>query len=165
MTPVPSESGAMSHTGSSAPSIGDHQSPSSTAISVGSQSSHVAQNIQSDNLVTVPASVGLCNLPTETQLKDSLLGKDRIFLLVLSKEIDGFILSIVNGQHPSAAPENMSTSMLAALGPSFVVGVAATSKYQRMLVYKAAEWYGLKAVPGPDGTMIVGVLESLHEKR
>lgn len=118
-----------------------------------------------DILAHLPASVGLCNLVTENQLKESLLGKDRMFLLVLSKEIDSFITSAASGQQSSAAPETTSTSLLAALGPSFIVGVTATSKYQRMLVYKAAEWYGLRAVPGPDASMIIGVLDSLSTKR
>lgn len=34
-----------------------------------------------------------------------------------------------------------------------------------MLVYKAAEWYGLKAVSGPEASMVVGVLGQLNEKR
>ncbi|OXH40208.1 hypothetical protein J005_00354 [Cryptococcus neoformans] len=33
-----------------------------------------------------------------------------------------------------------------------------------MLVYKAAEWYGLKAVSGPEASMVVGVLGQLNEK-
>jgi len=164
MTPVASDSGRISHSGSSDPSHPDDNSANSTWVSTASHPSHPSQQSQYNSTLAVPASVGLCTLATENQLKDSLLGKDRIFLLVLGKEIEGFVASAVNGHQTTATPEATSTSMLAALGPSFVVTAAATSKFQRMLVYKAAEWYGLKAAPGPDGTMIIGVLDSLDEK-
>ena len=88
-----------------------------------------------------------------------------MFLLVLSKEIEVFVSRVISGQQGSTETGTISTSMLAALGPSFIVAASASSKFQRMLVYKAAEWYGLKAVPGQDGTMIIGVLEPLHTKR
>ncbi len=166
MTPVASESGAVSLSGSSGPSNGDDRSPNSTSISTASQpSQNSQQQLQVNNSTIEPATVGLCNLATENQLKDSLLGKDRIFLLVLAKEIEGFIARVMNGETPSTDSLTISTSTLAALGPSFVVIAVAASKYQRMLVYKAAEWYGLKAVPGAETSMIIGIMGSLIQQR
>lgn len=87
-----------------------------------------------------------------------------MFLLVLAKELEAFLARAAAGA-VSPAPLAASTSTLAALAPSAPIAAVPTSKFQRMLVYKAAEWYGLKAVSGPEASMVVGVLGQLNEKR
>lgn len=115
------------------------------------------------------AQVGLCDLPTEEQLKEALASKDRLFLLVVSKEIEAFINRIIAGETPDAMNQvafgSTGSSALASLGSSAKIQAVASSKFQRMLVYKADEWYGLKAVAGPENSLVVGVLGTLHEKR
>lgn len=112
----------------------------------------------------LPAEVGLGLLQGEEQLRNALQSKDRMFLLVLAKELEAFLARAAAGA-VSPAPLAASTSTLAALAPSAPIAAVPTSKFQRMLVYKAAEWYGLKAVSGPEASMVVGVLGQLNEKR
>lgn len=114
------------------------------------------------------ATVGLGSLAGEDQLKASLSSRsDRLFLIIVGKEMEAFIRDVVEGKAPSAAlsvaPGTASTSLLA--GPSFKLGTVPTSKFQRMLVYKTAEWYGLKAVAGPEAILFVGTMGGLPEKR
>lgn len=130
---------------------------------------------QTNGIVDMPAptdpfaaAVGLGTLAGEEQLKASLSSRsDRLFVIIIAKEMEAFIRNVVDGQAPSAAlsvaPGTPSTSLLA--GPSFKLASAPTSKFQRMLVYKTAEWYGLKAVAGPDAMLFIGVLGTLHGKR
>lgn len=99
----------------------------------------------------LPAQVGLGLLHGEEQLKNALQSKDRMFLLVLAKELEAFVAR--------------AATTASAVGPSAQIGATPTSKFQRMLVYKAAEWYGLKAVAGPEASMVVGVLGPLDGKR
>ncbi|WRT66438.1 uncharacterized protein IL334_003394 [Kwoniella shivajii] len=167
-------------------------SPNPTTISLLSQSTNLSNsntNTSSTNPPTFtanishPAEFGLGTLQVEDQMKLALQSKDRIFLLVLSKEFESFINKLSSGQITSQSDINIntngngdsnstnqvqtpttSTSIMAALGPSISIGVTPTSKFQRMLVYKTAEWYGLKAVPAQEGGMIVGVLGTLNEK-
>lgn len=40
-----------------------------------------------------------------------------------------------------------------------------TSKYQRMIIYKAAEWYGIRAIMPSEGVFVVGAIEPINEKR
>ncbi|KAE8537933.1 hypothetical protein D1P53_005995 [Cryptococcus gattii VGV] len=98
----------------------------------------------------LPAQVGLGLLHGEEQLKNALQSKDRMFLLVLAKEFEAFVARAV--------------STTTTVGQSAQIAATPTSKFQRMLVYKAAEWYGLKAVAGPEASMVVGVLGPLDEK-
>lgn len=115
----------------------------------------------------LPAEVGLGLLQGEEQLRNALQSKDRMFLLVLAKELEAFLARAAAGA-VSPVPPAASTSTLAALAalaPSAPIAAVPTSKFQRMLVYKAAEWYGLKAVSGPEASMVVGVLGQLNEKR
>jgi predicted hotdog family 3-hydroxylacyl-ACP dehydratase len=120
-----------------------------------------------NTLPVPPAELGLGTLQGEEQLKSALQSKDRLFLIMVSREMESFVRQVVAGQAPSAAAAiavgTASTSLLA--GHSFRVETSATSKFQRMLVYKAAEWYGLKAVAGTDASIFVGVLGSLSDKR
>ncbi|WWC62040.1 uncharacterized protein I303_104628 [Kwoniella dejecticola CBS 10117] len=119
-----------------------------------------------------PAEVGFGSAQAEEQLKGALQSKDRLFLLVLSKEFEAFIEKLVlnNGQLPSDMDNGTiqtpttSTSLMASLTSSTNINVTPTSKFQRMLVYKTAEWYGLKAVPGQEGAMIVGVQSNLNDR-
>lgn len=115
------------------------------------------------------ATVGYGALDGESQLKLALAGKDRMFLLVLSKEIEAFISRLPGGGLQTAAEivpgGTTSNSVLAMLGASTLIGAVPTSKFQRMLVYKAAEWYGLKACQGIEQRMIVGVLGTFMDKR
>ncbi|WVQ80806.1 hypothetical protein IAT38_002912 [Cryptococcus sp. DSM 104549] len=116
--------------------------------------------------VSHPAETGMGSLHGEEQLKSALNSKDRMFVLVLANEVEAFIGRIATGQVAAggAGGAGSSTSVVAALGPSTPLGATPTSKFQRMLVYKAAEWYGLKAAPGPEGSMIIGVLGTFYEK-
>ncbi|WVO22062.1 uncharacterized protein IAS62_003386 [Cryptococcus decagattii] len=98
----------------------------------------------------LPAQVGLGLLHGEEQLKNALQSKDRMFLLVLAKELEAFVAR--------------AATAASAVGQSAQIGATPTSKFQRMLVYKAAEWYGLKAVAGPEASMVVGVLGPLDGK-
>ncbi|KAK4686727.1 hypothetical protein P7C73_g3394, partial [Tremellales sp. Uapishka_1] len=123
---------------------------------------------QSQGLHVPPAEIGLGTLHGEEHLKNALVSKDRIFVLVLAKEIETFISRVQNGSTTMSTNAingtSTSTSTVAALGPAMTIGAQPTSKFQRMLVYKAAEWYGVKAASGPEGSMIVGVLGSLDDK-
>ncbi|WVQ99453.1 hypothetical protein IAU59_006588 [Kwoniella sp. CBS 9459] len=159
MTPT-----ASSSTNSNLPS------PNPTTISLLSQttqSTNPAQPAFSAN-ISHPAEIGLGNLQAEEQLKSALQSKDRMFLLVLAKEFEAFITRVSTGQLPSTTQDpqltGASSSTMAALSPSTNIGVTPTSKFQRMLVYKTAEWYGIKAVPGLDGQMIVGVLGTFNDR-
>lgn len=115
----------------------------------------------------LPAEVGLGLLQGEEQLRNALQSKDRMFLLVLAKELEAFLARAAAGAVPPVPPAASTSTLaaLAALAPSAPIAAVPTSKFQRMLVYKAAEWYGLKAVSGPEASMVVGVLGQLNEKR
>lgn len=114
----------------------------------------------------IKAEVGFGPLSGEDQLKSSLKGKDRIFLLVLAKEIEAFIEKVALGQEchiiPSIPLATNSTSVLASMSASFAVASHISSTFQRMLVYKLAEWYGLKAVNTPEVSMLVGVIGTMN---
>lgn len=119
---------------------------------------------------TPGAELGFGSLPSEEELKKALAAKDRMFVLMLGKEFEAFIGRVSRGEHttrvvPSQASASSSSILLESLGPSKRIDVTATSKYQRMLTYKLAEWYGLRATPGVDaGSMVVGVLGVLDPK-
>ncbi|EIW70369.1 hypothetical protein TREMEDRAFT_73438 [Tremella mesenterica DSM 1558] len=119
-----------------------------------------------DNLA--PAEVGLCALRDEIQLRNALLSKDRLFLLVIAREVESFLALLKTSGASAAAvqmiPGGAGGSLAATLGPSFQLGSTPGSKFQRMLVYKTAEWYGLKACPGAEEKMVVGVQGNLSEK-
>lgn len=87
---------------------------------------------------------------------------------MLSNEVEAFIARVVGGENPMEAqslPHALYTQTnLSVLGSSVKVQSSATSKFQRMLVYKVAEWYGVKVVSGPEGSMYVGTLGPLAEK-
>ena len=167
MTPLASESSRVSRSASSNPSDPVHISPQSLPADAPSQASQSPLPPTFNVLPVPPAEVGVSSLATETQLREAATGKDRMFLLLLSREIEGFIARAVQGEQQTiTVPQGtMSSSILASLGPAMVLSTATTSKYQRMLVYKAAEWYGLKGVAGPDGAIFIGVLGSLDDKR
>ncbi|OCF40324.1 hypothetical protein I317_05891 [Kwoniella heveanensis CBS 569] len=145
-------------------------SPNPTTISLLSQTTQSTNSAQPSFSANVshPAEIGLGNLQSEEQLKTALQSKDRMFLLVLAKEFEAFINRISTGQILSAPTSAQviapTSSTMAALGASTNIGVTPTSKFQRMLVYKTAEWYGLKAVPGLDGQMVVGVLGTFNDR-
>lgn len=122
--------------------------------------SQASSNTQASAL----AEVGLGSLETEEHLKQALVTKDRMFLLVVSNEVEAFITRVSNGEAltPISAP---GPSSLATLSPSVTFVAQASSKYQRLLVYKVAEWYGLKAVSGPESSMVLGVMGSLPPQR
>ncbi len=159
--------------GQSVPSDSVATSPDSTAISSTSQNPVLqlpTNQIQYNTLHVPPAQLGLGTLAGEEQLKSSLQGKDRIFLLVLAKEVENFIsktsAALTGSELTEGAPRTLGTSAGEfALEPSMTVKSVATSKYQRMLVYKTAEWFGLKAVSSVDGGMTIGVMANLDEKR
>ncbi|WVO16141.1 hypothetical protein L204_103811 [Cryptococcus depauperatus] len=158
----PSSAGASSSSVSNEP-----PSPNPTNISSISSVTFASQPTTLPMGATYPAEAGLGSLQGEGQLKSSLQSKDRMFMLVIAKEFEVFISRVASGQIPAApqpATQCATTSTMAALGPSAPISATPSSKFQRMLVYKMAEWYGLKAVPGPDGTMIVGVLGTFKDK-
>jgi hypothetical protein len=111
---------------------------------------------------------GLGPLQGEAQLKSSLATNDRIFLLVVAKEVEAFMLKVRAGECPNVIPSIpvgiSSTSAMAAMTASFMIASHVSSTFQRMLVYKLAEWYGLKAVHVPDVAMIVGVVGSFDTR-
>jgi hypothetical protein len=117
-----------------------------------------------------PANIGLGTLQGEDQLKISLQSKDRIFVVMLSKEIEAFIARCAEGETPNDAqlvasePAAANFAIYGGL-PNVKIQSQAASVFQRMLVYKAAEWYGVKAVPGPANAIYVGVVGSIPEKR
>lgn len=116
------------------------------------------------------AELGFGTLPSEEELKRALSAKDRMFVLMLGKEFEAFIGRVSRGEYttkvaPSHASASTSSQVLDSLGPSKRIDVTATSKYQRMLTYKLAEWYGMRATPGVDaGSMVVGVLGTLDPR-
>ena len=119
------------------------------------------------NVLPVPqAEIGLSSLATEKQLREAAIGKDRMFLLLLSQEIESFVKRVVSGEQGriEVQPGHVTSAALATFGPAMALATTTTSKYQRMLMYKAAEWYGLKGICGPDNLIYVGVVGSLPGK-
>ncbi|ORX36627.1 hypothetical protein BD324DRAFT_626614 [Kockovaella imperatae] len=165
MTPLASESGVLAGSDSSQSEIRP-SSPHSVAVSntsLPSQLSKVSLSSNSSN----SAQTGLGSLQTEEQVRIAASGKDRMFLLLLAREIESFITKVVQNEQPSVTipPGTASSSALAALGPSMMISSSFTSsKYQKMLAYKVAEWYGLKGVAGPDGSIVIGVMGTLNPK-
>ncbi|WWD17234.1 hypothetical protein CI109_101672 [Kwoniella shandongensis] len=157
----------LADTTASSNSSTSHDPPSPNPTNISSFSGSTQPPPAFNATISHPAEIGLGGAHGEEQLKGALQSKDRMFLLVLAKEIEAFIAKVASGTAttvPQIPIQGATTSTMAALGPSTLIGAAPSSKFQRMLVYKAAEWYGLKAVPGQDGAMIVGVLESFDEK-
>lgn len=116
---------------------------------------------------TPKAEIGFGSLHAEEEIKKALSSKDRMWVLMLGKEFEVFIGRVVRREHTARIPSSQasaSTSVMDSLGPSKKIDVAAVSKYHRMLTYKLAEWYGLRAVAGVDGAMVVGVLGTLEER-
>ena len=115
------------------------------------------------------AAHGFGTLGGEEQLKQALGSKDRIFVVMLSNEIEAFIARYQSGERPAEAhnlPHAVFTQThLGILDTSVRVQSQATSKFQRMLVYKAADWYGIKSAGGPEGSMYIGTQGPLAEKR
>lgn len=78
------------------------------------------------------------------------------------------MIKVKNGENPNIIPSipvaTNSTSALASMSASFIVGSHVSSTFQRMLVYKLAEWYGLKAVHVQDVAMIIGVVGNFDTK-
>lgn len=85
-----------------------------------------------------------------------------MFVIMLSKEMEAFIARAHAGEKPAEAP---AVGPLVILGANVRMQSQATSKFQRMLVYRVAEWYGIKAVSGPEHSMYIGVLGTLDPKR
>ena len=161
MTPLASEAGAFSRSDSSQSEV-RAASPLSTTISTTSGPSQFSQNV-----TLLPAEVGLSSLKTEQQLRDAASGKDRMFLLILAKEIETFVSRVSQDESPTANIPlgTPSSSILASMSASMMVQSSfMSSKYQRMLAYKVAEWYGLKGVAGPDGSIIIGVVGAMNPK-
>ncbi|ODN94241.1 hypothetical protein L198_05096 [Cryptococcus wingfieldii CBS 7118] len=162
--PAPDSADPQSHSLSP-----DPPSPNPTTISLTSTTASSSQPVPPSFAasVTHPAEIGLGLLHGEEQLKNALQSKDRMFVLVLAKELEAFIARVANGALTASSASGglaATTSTLAALGLSAPLTVTPSSKFQRMLVYKSAEWYGIKAVPGPDGSMIIGVLGTFNDK-
>lgn len=108
------------------------------------------------------AQVGFGSAPSEDALRHALSSKDRIFVVMLSKEMEAFIARIVAGEKPAESPGQGHFSIL---GANVRMQSQPTSKFQRMLVYRVAEWYGIKAVSGPDLAIYIGVMGHLDPKR
>jgi hypothetical protein len=161
-TPIASDTRSQSSTSDPC-----QTSPNNTSISSNSQpyrpETPTAANF--NTLPTISAEIGFGNLASEHQLREVLLSKDRVFVLMVSTEIERFIKNVQAGVQPGLPQGTASTSVMAALGPAVVLSSTPTSKFQRMLVYKISEWYGLKGVSAPDGGIVVGVLGELNEKR
>jgi hypothetical protein len=165
-TPVASESCSTSQT---SPSSNSEPSFNSTSISSFSQPSSfrpetpTAASVNGSSPV-IPAEIGLSSLSVENQLREALSSKDRVFVLMVSTELERFIKNVQAGTQPALPQGSASTSLMATLGPAAVLSSTPMSKFQRMLVYKIAEWYGLKGVAAPDGGIVIGVLGKLNEK-
>jgi hypothetical protein len=166
LTPIPGGLYSTSQGSSSSPS---QSLPNSTSTSTLNQHSLRPETPTASspmhNLPVYPAEIGLSSLGVEQQLREALRSKDRVFVLMVSSELERFIKSALAGSQPGLPQGTASTSAMAALGPAAVLSSNPTSKFQRMLVYKVAEWYGLKAVAAPEGGIVVGVLGELQEKR
>lgn len=96
-----------------------------------------------------------------------MTGKDRIFALMLSKEIEDFIQKVCKGSRPKVelSQDLITPVPLSALDAAVRVTSHPTSKYQRMIIYKAAEWYGIRAVMPQEGVFVIGTVEPLSERR
>jgi hypothetical protein len=136
--------------------------PSTSGLSIGSGS------VAAPGVPLVPspapkAEFGFGLLQAEEELKKALSGKDRMFVLMLGKEFEAFIGRVTRAEYTARMPLAAPAADLD-LAPSKRIDVAAASKFHRMLTYKLAEWYGLRAMPGADGSMVVGVLGTLDER-
>lgn len=138
---------------------------SSQPTSASAPQSESASGIQQELKVT-NAEFGFGSMQGEDQLKKSLQGKDRIFLLVLAKEMESFIEKVTLGQEPNIIPSiplaTSSTSVIASMTASFAIASHISSTFQRMLVYKVADWYGLRAVNTPEVSILVGVIGTIN---
>ncbi|KAL1411536.1 hypothetical protein Q8F55_002497 [Vanrija albida] len=174
----PSPALTVSNGPTSPPSVIDSLAPSNSAMTSPNPTTISTTSLPPPGLpmlgaaaiptVAVPkAELGFGSLHAEDEIKKALSAKDRIFVLMLGKEFEAFIGRVARREITSRVPTSQasaSTSLMDSLGPSKRIDVTASSKYQRMLTYKLAEWYGLRVVPGVDGSMVVGVLGALEEK-
>lgn len=164
-TPTP-ESESAHHLSRTSSLLSSAEPTSSSSVILNPAPNDLANGAQ--QLQIIKAEVGFGSLSGEEQLKSSLRGKDRIFLLVLAKEIEAFIEKIALGQEPNIIPSiplaTSSSSILASMSASFAVASHISSTFQRMLVYKLAEWYGLKAINTPEVSMLVGVIGTMDLK-
>ncbi|ORY33987.1 hypothetical protein BCR39DRAFT_586187 [Naematelia encephala] len=159
LTPVASEGGIASNSSSGPPC--DSPTPNSTSVSSGDQVSFTSR--QTSLSAKPPAEVGFGSYDDEQQLKQALMSsKDRIFVVITSREIEGFISRLSEDDKTVVARAGPST--LAPLGQSFKLTMPPSSKFQAMLVYKIADWYGLKGVRDSNGVLHVGVENVFHEK-
>nr|XP_019011102.1 uncharacterized protein I206_04411 [Kwoniella pini CBS 10737]OCF49883.1 hypothetical protein I206_04411 [Kwoniella pini CBS 10737] len=159
-------------------SASNQPSPNSTTMSLESQltSSSNPPNPSytptNGHANTEAAEAGFGSAQAEEQLKNALKSKDRIFLLKLSKEFEAFINRLVlnkgqissNAENGTNQTPTTSTSLMASISYSATIRVPITSNFQKMLVYKTAEWYGLKAVSGQEGGMVIGVIGNFNDK-
>lgn len=89
---------------------------------------------------------------------------------MVSTEIETFLHRCNEGETSEEAQAVISQpggAPLVAYGnyPTFKLQVQGTSNFQRMLAYKVAEWYGIKAISGPSNAIFVGLIAPLLEKR
>ncbi|TXT08929.1 hypothetical protein VHUM_02403 [Vanrija humicola] len=170
----PSPALTVSNGPTSPPSVIDSLAPSNSAMTSPNPTTISTTSIPPGlpmlgvPAVAVPkAELGFGSLHAEDEIKKALSAKDRLFVLMLGKEFEVFIGRVARGEITSRVPTSQasaSTSLMDSLGPSKRIDVTAISKYQRMLTYKLAEWYGLRVVPGVEGSMVVGVLGALEDK-
>lgn len=153
LTPLASEHSRQS------PALAGSSDPATTANSNPAQQTFNA-------LPSPPAEIGLSSLATEKQLREAASGKDRMFLLLLSQEIEPFIKRVVSGEQGGIEVQqgHATSAAMSTFGPAMMLTTTTTSKYQRMLMYKAAEWYGLRGICGPDNNIYIGVIGSLPVK-
>lgn len=173
-TPVPgsNSSSSRTNTSSSPPSTAPPLTPSdpntSTSLPVVPDTARPFPSAPI-GLVIPQAIHGFGQLAGEEQLKVALQNKDRIFVVMVANEIEAFIARILAGDKPVEAqqlPHAVYTQTnLGILGNSVKMQTVSTSKFQRMLMYRAAEWYGVKCVTGPEGVMYVGTLGEMSAKR
>ncbi|BEJ13028.1 hypothetical protein CspHIS471_0302020 [Cutaneotrichosporon sp. HIS471] len=169
----PSPALTVSNGRTTPPSVTDSLTPSSSALASPGPTTISTSSPPPSSGAPPPinppnAEVGLCSLKDEEELKKALTSKERISVLIIGKEIEAFIGRVQRGEHTSrvqSAEPSTSTSPLDQLGPSKQLDFATTTRYLRMVVYKLASWYGLRAVAGMEKqSMIVGVDGNLDPK-
>lgn len=166
LTPLASESSRPSRSESTDPLPSSPQSssvPPTTHSSVASLPSIQPSQVSYNALPVTPAEIGLSTLGTEKQLRDAAAGKDRLLILLIAREIEAFIGRVVNQEQSIFVPPSGAT-MLSVFNMASPIATTMTSKFQRMLVYKAAEWYGLRGISGPEGIIYIGLIGSMDEK-
>jgi hypothetical protein len=123
----------------------------------------MAASVRFNSLPVPAAKIGLSSLAAEEQLRNAATGQDRMYILLLAREIEAFIGRVMSNEQPAFVVPRDAPA-LGVFTMASPLTTVTTSRYQRMLAYKAAEWYGLRGISTPDNIIHIGTVGPLDEK-